>query len=629
MRLTSFRGVEPKTPSQNLEQYQASFAEDVDLVGGKQFRPWRALGEEQPVVDVYGAPFVGAPQSVHYTEGVWVGFDEFVTTATDPRLRAGEGSFLYAQGGRLWRSSARWVVDGQGPVEVGIQPPTEPPEVSVQNGGNGNARPFPDPTCNVVDTHANCNDTIAPEARSYVITYVNCMDEESAPSPMSEPKDVQYGDAVALADPNLIPQNAEKVRYYRTLVGSKGKVSLLFVGESEASSPGLVDKQTAERLGDPLMTERHYPPMTCVEGVADLGDNLTVIWSGREFWVSEPYLPHAYQHSERYRVDYDIVRFVGVETGAGGNMEWDGYILTKGTPYLYSRPRGSKVGTDARKGSYGPTPFALPEPCVSRAGVVSMEGGVVYVSDSGLVRLTGGSQDSLLDSFVTDVEWSDLGPSTMALVSQRGMLFGFSKRRAWVIPMSTYVKDRSPEFTWLSMRPSAAHADTGTTLSFAFGAEDRQAYVQPWAKGTGHMRAVWQTKDFAMPGEWEAAAMKLVGAFPKENPRLREARRELDVWKRKHGYSVEAFLRAYPQYEEWSGLLKSSFCPARVQVFCDDYEVLNRVVRDNEPFRIPHKQFGINWRIRVSTGVPIYEVHMENSADSLTKLGQGIGNSRG
>lgn len=629
MRLRNFRGLELKTPDQNLEQYQAAFAENVDFRGGDSIKPWPALEHLADLVDINGKPFKGTPATIHQTEGVWVAFDEFVTISLDPRNRAGAGSFLFVQDGKVWRSSARWILDGDGPQQVGMSPPNKPPKVSVDKGANPNPEKMPNNTCGVIDYRDDCHD-LPPEPRAYLKTYVNCMGEESAPSPLSEPVDVLIGDAVVLMDEESHPENADKVCYYRTVVDSKGETQILFLASRDVESAGFVDKKSSLELGNALATEAHYPPPRCAEGIVDMGDNLVAVWSGREFWVSEPLMPHAYTNREVYAVDENIVRCFAVRPGTQARVEFYVYILTEGKPYMFNKARGAGSGPSAQQGKYGPDPFYINEPCVSPQGVTEMDGAVVYCSPNGLIALSGGQTESLLDSVATEREWRDWVPHETALAYYRGLLVGFNRQRCWLFTAGQYVKERSPELSTLSTVPSTAFSRPSTGMVFGFPSPNGSAYVSRFdGQSNQLMTGTWRSSEFAMPGWWEPAAMKVVADYPRIPRKCQQAKRELQTWRRHKGVSLDAFIAKHPEYSELRPFLESSFAPVIVRVYCDGHLYYERAVSNNDPFRIPHKYYGINWQLEVVTQAEVQEIQAENSIESLTKFGEGVGNSLG
>lgn len=629
MRLKKFQGLEPKTPDQNLEQYQAAKAENVDFRGGDSVKPWPTLEYAASLVDIYGEPFTGTPVTIRNVEGVWLAFGEHVTTAIDPRGRAGEGSFLFVQDGKVYRSSARWILDGQGPIEIGIPPPNKAPVVSVDKGENPNPERMPNNTCGVTDYRSDCHD-LPPEARSYLKTYVNCMGEESAPSPLSEPMDVMIEDAVVLMDNESAPENAEQINYYRTVVDREGSVQLLFVESRPIDKSGYVDTLSALELGRPVATEGHYPPPQCADGIVDMGDNLVSVWSGREFWVSEPFFPHAFPNREVYKVDENIVHAQAIRAGTEARVEFYVYILTEGKPYIFNKPRGSGSGAKAQQGAFGPTPFYIDEPCVSAQSATQMDGSLAYCSPNGLITLTGGQTDSILDGVMTEREWQRMSPQDMALVYYRGMLIGYNNRQSWILTVGRYAQPRNPNFSTLSVLPTTSYSDPETGIVLGFPSASGAAYVSRWNSPTQTlMRGTWRSKVFSMPGLWQPAAMKVEADFPRLPTGFRKAQRDFQTWKRHKGSSLEAFLRNNPQYEDFRPFLDSNFCPVFVRVYCDGHIYYERTVIDNKPFRIPHKYYGIDWQMEVQTRTPVFEIQLENSIESLTKLGQGVGNTRG
>lgn len=212
----------------------------------------------------------------------------------------------------------------------------------------------------------------------------------------------------------------------------------------------------------------------------------------------------------------------------------------------------------------------------------------------------------------------------------RGMLLGFNKRRSWLLTAGKYVKSREPELTTLSTVPSAAFGRADTGMVLAFPVTNGPAYVSQWdSANKALMSGTWRSMEFAMPGWWQPAAMKVVADYPREPRKVRKARRDLQTWRRHKGSSLEAFIRNHPGYADLEPFLAGTNCPVHVRIYCDGHLYYERSVYHDRPFRIPHDYYGINWSMEVETKVAVYEIQLENSIDSLTKIGEGVGNSRG
>jgi hypothetical protein len=617
-RLTRFDGLAPKIDPQDQQPNGAVVAENCDLYGGR-IDPHPALGDVGTPVTVDGELLVGRVSTLYRAGPVWVGFVEDTFVAPDPSERAGEDSFLFVRDGQLWRSSAAWILDKQGPVRVGISPPRCPPTASLLAGG-GTALVFPAMNCDGAPdpNDISCNvDADAPEARAYVVTYVTTCDEESAPSLPSGIVDVRNGDSVVLVDSDVPPDNAVARRWYRSIAGADGLAVWLFVAETPIAAPGYVDDVPSMALGEALPTEDHLPPPTCLQGVAVLGDAVTLVWSGDQFWMSEPRLPHAYPPLWRKRLRFPILAVLGVTADTEGQETYLGYVVTTGAPYFLSG-----VGPE----DVTPREYSLHEPGASRHCACIAEGSLVYASTRGLIQLRGPNAASILSPEVTEIEWQQFDPAGLKLAHDNGRLWGFAPLQSFVLPGSHYREDRGRFLTTLTLRADGVFAGPDTPLTVVQSGQNG-ARLQQWGAGTGVMRSRWRSRVFTMPGEWWPAAAKVVADFPRESVHVTRARRMLAMWEQQHGdCRLDQFFNHHPELRRFEPELSSLRPHVTLRLFADGVEYYSRALHSSRPVRVPPRR-AIDWQVEVGGDLPIREVHFETSIQDLVQLGLGVGNS--
>lgn len=617
-RLTTFDGMAPKTDGQDLPPNAALEAENCDLYGDR-IDPMPALGDVGPVVGLDGAVLAGAVGTLHRAGSVWVGFPEFTHVAPDPSERAGEDSFLFVQDGRLWRSSGQWIADGDGPVPVGIARPCGAPTALTMTG-EGTALVFPPLNCAAAPdpNDIECNpDADAPEARSYLVTHVTACHEESAPSDPSNVVDVRNGDAVALLDNSTPPAHAVARRWYRAVATSEGLGVWLFVAEVPIGQAGFVDDVPALALGEVLVTEDHYPPPDCLDGVAVLGNQMSVVWSGDQFWLSEPRLPHAYPPLWRKRVRFPVLSILGATAQIEGAETYLGYVVTTGTPYFLSGAVPEEVT---------PREYSVWEPGASRHCAAGMEGGIIYASTQGLIALSGSNVASVLNTESTDIEWQQFDPAGLRLAYWGGRVWGFAPRRAFVLPLSNYRQDRGRYLALLTPRADAVFAGPDAPLTLAVAGENG-VRLQQWGAGTGVLRSRWLSRVFTMPGQWWPGAAKVVADWPREHPELERARTLLEHWRAQHGCMVdEVFFETNPALRRHEPALLAPRPFATFALLADGREYFRRQVWSSAPFRVPARR-GVDWQFEVGGTVRVKEVHFDVSMQDLTQLGLGVSNS--
>lgn len=618
MRLTTFEGMYPKIDSQDSPPKAAILAENCDLYSGR-IDPFPALGNPQTIVNINGmVDPEGKYETLYRAGSVLVGFPEHTFVVEDISRRAGDSTFLFVQDGKLKRSSGEWLLAKREPEIVGVSSPLLAPILSVSTTGGAEILSPPDMLCET-DVAENCEEANPEEVRAYLMTYVSrsgCAsgDEESAPSPASEIVEVPEQGSVILVDPNTPPSNAVARRYYRSVVSSEGRGVWLYVGESPIDAVAFVDGVHPFDLGAPLTTENWLPPPECLDGVAVLGDGLTVVWSGERFWVSEPRLPHAYSPVHKYELRFPIVAMVGVMTPVEGAVHHNILCVTKGNPYAIVGELPEMV--DIKE-------LQVWEPAVTPYGFTVGEGFMAYVSEFGLCAFTGGEVTRLLDNETTDLEWQAFDLRTLKLQYWNGRLWAFGKERSFVYPFTRHRKDRPSTLVMLTLHPTAAYASPDFPLTLAFGNVATQ-----WGKGTGRMQARWLSRVFTLPGHWWPAAMKVVADFPPENNGAKRARRAFEAWVSQNRKLDKCrFFELNPQFAEYEGLLTGSGPWVHTRLTADDREIVSRQVHSSKPFRVPRVRRGIDWTFEIVTNVPVREVHLETSIQDLTQLGLGVGNS--
>jgi hypothetical protein len=134
-----------------------------------------------------------------------------------------------------------------------------------------------------------------------------------------------------------------------------------------------------------------------MQGLILTSGGIAVGFSGKELYLSEPFVMYAYPEGFRQVVDYDIVGL-----GYSGSTV---FVLTTEKPYIMSGV--SPETMTLQKGSF-------PQACVSRRSIVNIPGGCVYASPDGLVMLdTSGNCPVLTEQVYTKEQWAALDLSNM------------------------------------------------------------------------------------------------------------------------------------------------------------------------------------------------------------------------
>ena len=216
------------------------------------------------------------------------------------------------------------------------------------------------------------------EARSYVYTYVNVFGEEGPPSPVLS-LDVPEDGAVTLTLPGSSSVSeadtfspVTKIRLYRTATGSADTRFLVAREFATSATVVYTDTLQAANLGEPLTTDGYYPPPRYLTGLISLPNGMLAAFKGREVWVSEPYLPYAWNPDNVLTTKDDIVSLCAT---AGGF-----YVVTKSHPYFVSG-----VTPDAM----GQIKLDNTQAGVSKEAITNIGSMVVWASNDGLVTAQG------------------------------------------------------------------------------------------------------------------------------------------------------------------------------------------------------------------------------------------------
>ena len=216
------------------------------------------------------------------------------------------------------------------------------------------------------------------EDRAYIYTYVNSLNEESAPSPPAVTTvSIFQKVMLTLVAPANTDGRAPVTRYrvYRTATGANGQTEYFKVGDGQvADGAAYADIVKTSELSSDLCESWDWdvPPDDLI-GLAYIGNGMLAGISGTDFRVSEPFRPHAWP--AKYGIPFPSrpVRIM-----PSGNTV---LVTTTGYPYIItgSSPEGlvqTRLASDA--------------PAVSRDAHANLRGVIAYASTDGIVLVNGG-----------------------------------------------------------------------------------------------------------------------------------------------------------------------------------------------------------------------------------------------
>lgn len=263
------------------------------------------------------------------------------------------------------------------------------------------------------------------EARSYCYTWVTAYGEEGPPSPTTLANGWSNGAwNINLFCPEANNQGVDRnlaiIRLYRTVPGQSGQTQFFFVadisiGSSDPDAVAAVNNDPLTCLPPQsvyvdtvlddvislnliLPSATWFPPPTDLQSLLNLPNGMVVGFRANEIWFCEPYRPHAWPPGYVLTLDFPIVG-MGMTMGAA-------VAATSANAYLV--------------GGTSPTVMSLqkcapPQPCLSRASVLSSDQGVYYMSPNGLIMVTPSGQCiNTTETWITREKWQALAPQKYA-----------------------------------------------------------------------------------------------------------------------------------------------------------------------------------------------------------------------
>jgi len=309
--------------------------------------------------------------------------------------------------------------------------------------------------------------------RVYIYTYVTAYGEEGPPSDPSvvTPVDVsKYTRVFSLADPPS-GTNITTKRLYRQVTATSGD-PYVFVAEIPVGTTSYTDTKEDVDLdaSDILSTEGHIAPPEDLAGLVFHPGGFLAGFSGKTVWMSVVNRFHAWPAGYAISVEYDIVGL-----GVSGNSIC---VLTKGFVYLIS---GDSPGSTSK------TTIPIRQACVSAAGIVSVDGSVIYPSPDGLcaVSYADASVRIITSEFYTHAEWQAINPSSMMAATHDGRIHIWTSTGSYIFGLL----DGPSALTTTDVDASAAYSDLETdTLYIA----DGQA-INAWRGSSDALELRWRS----------------------------------------------------------------------------------------------------------------------------------------
>ncbi len=339
------------------------------------------------------------------------------------------------------------------------------------------------------------------ETRAYIYTYISvfgAIEEESAPSPVSDLVTVRFGQIVRLSNFSAPPvglYNIKYIRIYRSVTGSTG-AQYLYVGEIKIDQTTFDDNIKASGLGEPCPSMNWSEPPRDLKGLVGMANGVLAGFVDNRLYFSEPFMPHAYPISYMLTTEYKIVG-IGV---FGESLA----VMTEGNPYIVT-------GTDPSSMSMAKLP--LYEPCISKRSIASDESGVMYASPNGMVLIGGGGAQIATRNMFTRKEWQVINPVSVLGRMVDGKYIGFYETYVEPIQRGAFILDRYIQQSPLSLcsfHATAAYVDP--TQSAMYIATENE--IKEWEGDLlNSLPYEWVSKQFILPRPLNLGAMQVDADF--------------------------------------------------------------------------------------------------------------------
>lgn len=425
------------------------------------------------------------------------------------------------------------------------------------------------------------------ESRAYAFSYVNELGEEGPISPISEVVVGNHNACATILLNNLTLDDGFEVtsiKIYRVASGFTDSVS---VGEGISLEPestlflvGEIDYEEGvieyEDCLDPIYfnevydAQNNFPPLACLDNLDMLEDGTLVASEGKNLWFSSPWKFHAW---DCYMNLDDCIETVSV---VGQYI----YITTNSNPYVLDVRTSAKEDCKCCR----PVNKILEKlPIVSKRSVTKIGNGIMWATETGLVRMRGGGQvDIVTHSSMSQDDWLEWNPHRIHAVFYKGKYFGFNDHRGFIYDINdgiyseTYPGEEA-KFTELSFTPSGAFVSDQNIMYLAFDGD-----LYRWDNSDTFMPYTWKSKLHVEGGLSNYSAMKVV----------------FHDWLRTH----------------------TSPNPVTISIYVDDNLRFTRTVSCSKPFRLPKGYDGLNYEIEIQGIEEVMEIHMASSMKELVLL---------
>jgi hypothetical protein len=216
---------------------------------------------------------------------------------------------------------------------------------------------------------------------------------------------------------------------------------------------------------------------------------------GNEVYFCEPYLPHAWPASYALTVEFPIVGLAAF----GESL----VVATKGNPFIISG--STPAGMSQAK-------LPIYEPCISKRSIASDEGGALYASPNGVVKISQGFAGVSTRALMTRAEWQVYRPESMlgAVLDGRYYLFCDSPTNGFVGALILDRNEAASPMTTTTMFTTAAYPEPTSAALHVLQSDE----IKIWEGSVNEFLPFeWRSKLFILPRPLNFGAAQIEADF--------------------------------------------------------------------------------------------------------------------
>lgn len=335
------------------------------------------------------------------------------------------------------------------------------------------------------------------QTRAFVYTSVNLWNEESAPSePLLVTYDIMQVPTLtlpAVVTTDFVP--VTRYRVYGSVSANTGDTDYQLVGEISTSGGSETFEVTTKpsSWGRLLETIGHEAPSQSLIGLVALPNGILCASKGNELHFCESYKPWAWNPENVIALQYGIKGKVV----SGSSM----VVTTTANPYIVS---GSLPESMLER------KLEAIQAGASKNGICDCGGFVVYVSNDGLVTVTGGQASlEMGQRFFTREDWraryNAAALEVMRLAFHDGCLIGYTPSSGSFVIRFDEAAGSMTQLSYLAS-PAGFMLPQTDSLYIAIGAT-----INQFGAGTA-LEADWRSKEFISATPVNYGAIQVVGS---------------------------------------------------------------------------------------------------------------------